>query len=251
MSSVGEQAVIWHEAETGGYVADLPLWAELAAARPGPILELGCGTGRVALDLARRGHEVVGVDTEAVLVSALAERAGERGARLDALVADARDLRGLDSAGRKDRFGLILAPMQMFQLLADRSERAAALRAASERLASGGLVAIAIVEGEPADTADDSPLPDVTERDGFIYSSMPLSVTVEAGQIDITRLRQIVSPEGNLSEEVNRMTLALLDAAALEREAAEVGLSPAGRRSIPATEWHMGSTVVLLEGGAR
>jgi len=57
----GSAAVIWHDVECGGYEGDLALWRELAAAG-GPILDLGCGTGRVALDLARRGHRVHGLD---------------------------------------------------------------------------------------------------------------------------------------------------------------------------------------------
>ena len=43
--------VIWHDVECGAYVADLPLWRELAAACEGPILDVGAGTGRVTLDL--------------------------------------------------------------------------------------------------------------------------------------------------------------------------------------------------------
>jgi tRNA G46 methylase TrmB len=46
---------IWHDVECGSYQADLPLWEELAQRAQGAVLELGCGTGRVALHLARRG----------------------------------------------------------------------------------------------------------------------------------------------------------------------------------------------------
>jgi hypothetical protein len=55
----GSTEVVWHDLECGAYRADLPLWRELAArARFGsPILDVGAGTGRVALDLARAGHE--------------------------------------------------------------------------------------------------------------------------------------------------------------------------------------------------
>ena len=45
--------VMWHDVECGSYVADLPLWRRLAAEAGGPVLDVGAGTGRVALDLAR------------------------------------------------------------------------------------------------------------------------------------------------------------------------------------------------------
>ena len=47
--------VVWHDVECGRYDADLPLWRELAASARRPVLDVGAGTGRVALDLARAG----------------------------------------------------------------------------------------------------------------------------------------------------------------------------------------------------
>ncbi|HEV2726755.1 MAG TPA: class I SAM-dependent methyltransferase, partial [Solirubrobacterales bacterium] len=66
---------IWHDVECGSYAADLPLWEELAERCGGPVLELGCGTGRVALHLARRGHRVIGLDRDRELILEFSERA--------------------------------------------------------------------------------------------------------------------------------------------------------------------------------
>ena len=70
-----DEAVVWHDVECGSYAADLPLWRRLAAERGGPVLDLGCGTGRVALDLAAQGHDVTGLDVEPALVAEFAARA--------------------------------------------------------------------------------------------------------------------------------------------------------------------------------
>ena len=70
--------VIWHDLECGGYRADLPLWRELAEHEGSPVLDVGAGTGRVALDLARRGHEVVLDRTTAEDLEAAAPRHGLR-----------------------------------------------------------------------------------------------------------------------------------------------------------------------------
>ena len=129
-----DERVIWHDVECGGYGADLPLWRELAKQCGGPVLEIGCGTGRVALDLARRGHSVTGVDTDARLVAALRERA--HGLHLRAEVADARTLE------LPADFALVAAPMQVLQLLRDPADRAAALASAARCLVPGGMVAI-------------------------------------------------------------------------------------------------------------
>ena len=70
-------SVIWHDVECGGYAQDLSLWRSLADDHGDPVLDVGAGTGRIALDLARRGHEVVALDHDAALVAELARRAGE------------------------------------------------------------------------------------------------------------------------------------------------------------------------------
>ena len=68
-----EDEVIWHDVECGGYSADLALWRELAAsANAGAIIDVGAGSGRVALDLGLNGYEVVAVELEPKLAAALA-----------------------------------------------------------------------------------------------------------------------------------------------------------------------------------
>ena len=66
--------------------------AALGASLPsggGPVLELGCGTGRVALHLARRGHRVTGIDSDAALVGELRQRASAEALPVRAEQADA------------------------------------------------------------------------------------------------------------------------------------------------------------------
>ena len=72
-------AVVWHDVECGAYAADLPLWRELARAAAGPVLEIGAGTGRVALRPARAGFAVTALDRDGELLAELAGRAALRG----------------------------------------------------------------------------------------------------------------------------------------------------------------------------
>jgi SAM-dependent methyltransferase len=249
-SSTSRGDVIWHDVECGGYEADLALWEELADEAVGSILDLGCGAGRVGLHLARRGHLVTGIDSDPTLVAAFNERAGGLPASGD--FGDARQF----DLGRE--FGLVLAPMQLVQLFANRSERIACLSCAASHIRTGDRVAVAIVENVIGGTnrradgsiAETQVLPDVREADGWVYSSLPLETVVGDGEIVVRRLRQTVSPEGELGDEVDEVRLRMLDAGTLEHEAGEAGLRPAGRRFVPATDAHVGSTVVLLERAA-
>jgi hypothetical protein len=113
----------------------------------------------------------------------------------------------------------------------------------------GGRAAFAIVEELPALPPGTSaqPLPDVRQIEGWIYSSLPLEPITGPDSILLRRLRQTVDPDGNMSEELNEIELSVLSAEQLEEEGSIVGLQPAGRRQIPATEAHVGSTVVLFE----
>ena len=65
--------------------------------------------------------------------------------------------------------------------------------------------------------------------------------------MEATRLRQRVSPAGELHEATHVDRLAVLDADGLDAEAAGAGLHPAGRRVIPSDDLFVGSTVCLWE----
>lgn len=233
--------VLWHDLECGRYVADLPLWRELAAeAGGGPLLDLGAGSGRVSLDLVRAGHDVTALDLDPLLLAALRERAGA--VPVGTVCADARDFR-LDR-----RFALVLAPMQTIQLLGGAVGRAGLLRSALAALRPGGLLACALADAMEGFDAEhtEPPLPDVLEQDGWLFHSQPTAVRPEAAGTTIERIRQVVSPAGERTAEGDAIVLDKLDGDTLEAEGVALGFAAAGRRFIEMTDEHVGSEVVLL-----
>lgn len=258
---VSSQDVVWHDLECGSYRADLPLWRELAdsAAMEGAtarILDIGAGSGRVALPLAREGHRVTALDLDGGLLDALRERAGD--SHIETICADARSFEL-----ERDDFDLCLVPMQTVQLLGGSGERVAFLKLARAHLRSGGLLAVAIVTAvEAFDCADGdiSPTPESAHVDGALYLSRPTRVRVLAGSVLIERERLIYhdhgpSPAGRPRDrssgagpraERDAIELQRLDADQLEREAGEAGLRPEPARMVGPTENHVGSTVVML-----
>lgn len=239
--------VLWNDVECGDYRADLPLWEELAAplGKDDAILELGCGAGRVVRHLARRLPPlVIGIERDPNMVVAVWDRC--RDIAGDAEIAD---VRGFDLHAR---FELVLAPMQLIQLLPERADRVCCLSCVADHLEPGGRAAFAIVEeiSAPPHGEVAPPVPDVKQHEGSVYSSLPLPPEVRDGEIVLRRLRQTIAPDGKLSEETDEVVLQELTAGTLEREAAEMGLVPIGRREIPPTDVHVGSTVVLFEAPA-
>jgi SAM-dependent methyltransferase len=229
-------AVIWHDLECGGYVEDLELWRELAG--DGPVLDLGCGTGRVALDLADHGVPVVGLDIDEVLLEELRRRAGEL--PVETVRADVRDF----DLGR--RFPVVLAPMQTVQLLDGPAGRADFLRCAKAHLEPGGIFAIAVAEDiQTFDEVEEAlPLPDVREDGGTVYFSQPVSIKDEGDRFEIQFVREVIDPRGGRTSGRSVIHLDQLDAGQLEAEAAD--FTVLDRRTVPATEAYVGSTVVML-----
>jgi SAM-dependent methyltransferase len=234
-------SVVWHDLECGGYAEDLALWRALAAEHGDPVLDVGAGTGRVALDLSRQGHRVIALDNDGELLAELSRR--RDGLPLETVLADAREFE-LGS-----RFALCVVPMQTIQLLGGRDGRIAFLRCARGHLAPGGVLAIAlsdalelyeVLDGVPA------PLPDICELDGIVYSSQPTAVRAGPEGFVLERRRETVTAQGQRSVTQNVIRLDRLTPEQLEREAGAAGLRSAGRRSIPATREYVGSTVVML-----
>jgi SAM-dependent methyltransferase len=251
-------AVLWHDLECGAYTADLPLWRELAGragpagagARSGAVLDVGAGTGRVALDLARRGHRVTALDHDPGLLHALRERAAEASlqARVQTVCADARTF----ELSRSD-FVLCLAPMQTVQLLGGADGRIAFLRRVRAHLRPGGLLACAIVTDiDPfdCDAGDPGPSPEIARLDGSVYVSRATRIHLGRRSIRIERERSVLAKtlcnHGDTELSRDLVELDRVSVSRLRREGREAGLTALGTRSIPATDEHTGSAVVML-----
>lgn len=117
---------------------DLPFWLNLAAQQPGPILELGCGTGRVLIPLALAGHTVVGLDNDPGMLEFLM-------ARLPAELFQSVLLFQADfTRFRLARtFGLILLPCNTYSILSP-LERGSILACARAHLSPGGVFGISL-----------------------------------------------------------------------------------------------------------
>ena len=227
------EAVIWHDLECGAYAADLPFWIELARDARGPVLDIGAGTGRVALVLARAGRAVIALEREPALAAELRRRA--RRLDVEVLVADACDF------ALAAPVELALVPMQTIHLLED---RAAFLRCARRALAPGGVLAVALLgEGvEPFELELDA---DAVELEGVRYESAPTALRRDAGAVVIERRRRIAAA-GRSRTQADVVRLHELDAAALAGEAAVHGLALLGVARIAPTREHAGSEIVSL-----
>jgi SAM-dependent methyltransferase len=126
----------------------------LAADVRGPLLELGTGTGRVALPLVRAGWEVHGVDvSEAMLRRARARRARLPAAERARLHLSRQDVTQMRVPGR---FAAVLAPFGLLTLLPDAAARAACLRACRAHLSTGGRLWVDVAAATPQGPAERS-----------------------------------------------------------------------------------------------
>jgi hypothetical protein len=116
-------------------------------------------------------------------------------------------------------------------------------------LVPGGVFAAAIAdpfEGEPPEIVG-PPLPDVREQDGWVFQSQPVFLRQVPGGCEIDRVRQAVSPSGELTESYNTIRLDDLAPEELESDARAAGFRVCPRREVPGTRDYVGSTVVMLE----
>jgi SAM-dependent methyltransferase len=230
---------LWHDLECGAYGEDLPLWRALAAEAGGPVLDVGAGTGRVALHLAAAGVPVVALDAEARLLEALEHRAA--GLPVETVVGDAR------AFTLERRVALVLVPMQTLQLLGGPRGRAAFLRCALDHLEPGGLVAAALADA--MDCFDEEhPLPPPPAARDIVdvrYASSLLAVVEDGGRAAMRRRREIIGPGERYDSREVTLALDRISADEVAEEAASVGFVNEPHRFVPETEEYLGSTVVL------
>ena len=136
----------WENAQTVGR-RDLPFWTDLARRTEGTVLELGCGTGRVSLPVAKVCDRFVGIDRSAPMLRRLRTRLRRAGLgpRAAAVRGDIRTL----PFRKRVRFPLVIAPYGMLQsLLRDRDLRAT-LKSVAAVVPRGGLFVVDLVPDLP------------------------------------------------------------------------------------------------------
>lgn len=131
---------IAYDAATEGVPGDVDFFMELAkeADTAGqPVLELACGTGRVAIPIAREGVRVVGLD----LNTGMLNRAREKSADLANISWVEGDMR---SFALEERFGLVYIPFSSFQHMLTVEDQLSCLRCIRDHLTPGGRLALDI-----------------------------------------------------------------------------------------------------------
>ena len=136
----------WENARTLGR-RDVPFWRTLCLQSRGPVLELGCGTGRISMPLGRAGIELVGIDRSAPMLSRARRRL--RRARLTDTVRFVRgDIRHLPFDD--SRFAMVMAPYGILQSLLRERDLTATLAASYRVLERGGTFGMELVADLPS-----------------------------------------------------------------------------------------------------
>jgi SAM-dependent methyltransferase len=120
-------------------LADLPFYLDLAENARGPVLELGCGTGRILLAIARAGVAIDGVDNSGPMLDRLRRKLELEAApdreRVSVFEDDMRRFRS------QRKYALVILPFRPLQHMYTVEDQLAALRTAAFHLGDGGRVA--------------------------------------------------------------------------------------------------------------
>ncbi len=127
--------------------ADAAFLLAFASRTGGPVLDLGCGTGRFLVPLAKAGYAITGVDTSAAMLAAARMAVGEAGCDANVTLRQ-DDFRALTSLG-DTRFALAFCAQNTFLHLPDTASQQAALRAIAAHLRPGSLLVLDLIHPNP------------------------------------------------------------------------------------------------------
>jgi len=146
------------------FTEDIEMYLGFAERTGGSILEIGSGTGRVALALAEGGHSVVGLELSEAM-RAVAQRKADRAQLTDRVEFIAGDMRRFKI---DQHFGLIIVPLNTFLHNLTLDDQLATLACCKKHLRPGGLLVLDCFNPDPAHAEDDHRLivqRTITDRD--------------------------------------------------------------------------------------
>ena len=122
----------FYDLENARHRSDLPFYLEQAKLHGGPILELACGTGRIAIPIAEEGFEITGLDISRPMLNQARCKADRAGIKVEWLEGDCRNF----SLGRK--FKLVFFPFNAIAHIHDLESHEALFDRISEHLEADG-----------------------------------------------------------------------------------------------------------------
>ncbi|MEX0787113.1 MAG: class I SAM-dependent methyltransferase [Dehalococcoidia bacterium] len=212
----------------GDFSDDLPFYESIAQRCERPLLELGVGTGRVAIPLARLGYDVWGIDSsEAALARARCKAGPDLDARLRLQQADMREFK------LGQLFDLIFAGFGGFHHLLTTEEQLACLRSVERHLAPGGLFLCDLrpISHEPWDAGDSVPLSHDWTR--VLPSSGETVIKLRSVRADPdsqvkrdTSIYDTIAPDGAVRRTIHEVDLRFTTRYEMERLLHAAGLEP-------------------------
>src|SRR5882762_2196134 len=121
-----------YDLEVESFDEDRPLTEQWARSLGGPLLDLACGTGRVALRMAAQGYQVTGVDIVPEMIARARQKAAERSVSIEWVVSDARTFH------LQKQFPFIYMLENVFQFFLTREDQEAMLARVREHLLPEG-----------------------------------------------------------------------------------------------------------------
>jgi SAM-dependent methyltransferase len=177
-------------------VEDVSFYVDEALSAGSPVVELGVGTGRIAIPTALAGVDVIGVDSSAAMLAVCAEHAREAG------VAARRDLRlgDLRRPPVDERVALVTCPFRAYLHLRNDDERLEALRAAHALLRPDGRLVFDVFRPSQEDVEETHGRwlerePGIEERADWDLEAQTLTLSVRGGERESTMTLWWLEPE--------------------------------------------------------
>jgi SAM-dependent methyltransferase len=194
----------WYDLVFTGDQSDVAFYTRLARASGGPVLEIGIGTGRIALPIARSGISVVGIDRSEEMLAAL-ETKVHREKLARRVRAERADMRDFD-LGRK--FPLVIVPFRAFLHNLTTADQIACLEACRRHLARGGELVLNVFHPSlaymAANTGENDGVwrwvRDVPQPDGWVSFSQATRYDTVAQHVHARQRFDRFANDGRLTE---------------------------------------------------
>ena len=202
--------VRYYDAETIGTIHDLPAYARLAERFGGPVLDVGCGTGRVGMALAERKLRIVGIDSSEPMLVRAKEKAKK--AKVDASQVSFQNA-DVTTFDLGEQFALAIFAYNGFMHLLEQKQQLAALERIAAHLKPGGGAAIDLPNPVEMFQTDDTPNVvlertfDDPETGEPVMQQSVASVNRATQTMTVTWLYDRISAEGTLNRHVVPLTL--------------------------------------------